>query len=106
MCVLYVYACLLTCALSHMHTHTHTIKHRIHDTLPLFYAPQVFAAEQSAVITQLPSMDDDAAPSYFEMASAGAVQFDPQALSSQVREITMCAFLLVLLFVFADKARM
>lgn len=46
--------------------------------------PQVFAAEQSTVIAQLPSMDDDAAPNYFEAPSAGAVQLDVQAFM-QVR---------------------
>eukprot|EP00983_Pelagomonas_calceolata_P050134 1141822-Pelagomonas_calceolata.AAC.3 len=42
----------------------------------------VFAAEQSAVIAQLPSMDDDAAPNFFEAPSAGAVHIDKDALVS------------------------
>jgi hypothetical protein len=42
---------------------------------------QVFAAEQNALVAQLPSMDDDSAPSFFETPSAGALQFDAQALT-------------------------
>jgi len=41
----------------------------------------VFADEQSAVIAQLPSMDDEAAPNFFEAPSAGAVHLDQQALT-------------------------
>eukprot|EP00200_Dunaliella_tertiolecta_P015815 CAMPEP_0202412058 /NCGR_PEP_ID=MMETSP1128-20130828/24089_1 /ASSEMBLY_ACC=CAM_ASM_000463 /TAXON_ID=3047 /ORGANISM="Dunaliella tertiolecta, Strain CCMP1320" /LENGTH=610 /DNA_ID=CAMNT_0049017897 /DNA_START=70 /DNA_END=1899 /DNA_ORIENTATION=+ len=48
-----------------------------------FDAEQVFAAEQSAVIAQLPSMDDDAAPNFFEAPSAGAVHIDKDALMEE-----------------------
>ncbi len=46
-------------------------------------AVQVFAAERSAVIAHLPSMEDDAAPAFFEAASAGAARLAPGVLMEE-----------------------
>jgi len=55
------------------------------------YTPsrKVFADEQSAVIAQLPSMDDAKAPNFFEAPSAGVVRFDTGAMMQVGQGITM-----------------
>ncbi|KAJ9530208.1 hypothetical protein QJQ45_023474 [Haematococcus lacustris] len=45
-----------------------------------FNADEVFAAEQSAVIAHLPSMDASGAPSFFETSTAGEAKVDTAAM--------------------------